>query len=338
MAKDIKILIIALLSLSTLFSCGFEKGSSSDYLPSSSGKYGEVLVVLDTSYESGPIGQTLDDIFFKAVEGTPQREPQFRMSTVDTYSFKSILKRSRNLLKLSINRGNKNTVKVDKDVWANDQLLINISADSEESALRILAKNEQSIRDYFNNEELKRLKKQFSIQLQKDLTEKLEAQYQLSIIIPPAFRLMESNETSFWIKKEKTIGQHQIIQGLMVYFFPYTSDTTFENNTMIHYRNLNSEFLVTGTRDSSHMQVYEEYAPNRQEVNLNGSYAVEYRGLWNMKNDFMGGGFIHYTFVDEARSRVVNLDGFVYAPKFNKREYLRELEAMMKSVELSKAE
>ena len=54
-----------------------------------------------------------------------------------------------------------------------------------------------------------------------------------------------------------------------------------------------------------------------------------------MKNDFMGGPYVHYTFVDEENSRVINLDGFVYAPKFNKREYLRELEALLKTAKLN---
>ena len=54
-----------------------------------------------------------------------------------------------------------------------------------------------------------------------------------------------------------------------------------------------------------------------------------------MKNDFMGGPFVHYAIVDTNRNEIIHLDGFVYAPKFNKREYLRELEALIRTVSFS---
>ena len=130
---------------------------NSDSLPSSAGKYGEVLVVLDTSYENGVVGEKIREIFQAEVEGTPQSEPLFRMSTVNTENFKSILKRSRNLFKVSIEKSNQNKIKIDRDVWASDQLLINIYANSKESALRILDKNVEGIRDYYNQEEVKSL-------------------------------------------------------------------------------------------------------------------------------------------------------------------------------------
>lgn len=304
-------------------------------LPSSSGKYGEVLVVVDSSYENGAVGLALNAIFNSSMEGTPQKEASFRMATVDPGSFKSILKRSRNLFKISIEERNANKVKVDKNVWAKDQLLISVYADSEESAMRILKKNTQTIRDYYNEEELTRLKKQFGIKPNKELMSELVERYQIELLVPPAFMMMENDSNSFWIKKEKRIGEHQIIQGILYYSFPYEVDSIFTQNFMMDQRDRYTEIMITGSRDSSYMQVYREYLPNTKEVNFNGMYAKEYRGLWNMKNDFMGGPFLHYTFVDEKRQRVINLDAFVFAPKFNKREYLRELEAIIKSVKIS---
>jgi hypothetical protein len=54
--------------------------------------------------------------------------------------------------------------------------------------------------------------------------------------------------------------------------------------------------------------------------------------LWRVEGDFMGGPFVNITFVDEKTSRLVILDGFVYAPKYDKRDYLRQVEALMHSV------
>jgi len=124
----------------------------------------------------------------------------------------------------------------------------------------------------------------------------------------------------------------------MIYEVPYTSDSTFSSNEMILSRDYFTKSHIQGVRDSSYMTVYRDYKLMPKEINLNGKYAVEYRGLWNMKNDFMGGPFVHYTIVDEKRNRVLHIDGFVYAPKFNKREYVRELDAILQTFEIIPAQ
>ena len=46
----------------------------------------------------------------------------------------------------------------------------------------------------------------------------------------------------------------------------------------------------------------------------------------------MGGPFISYAFIDSATARAVIVTGFVYAPKEEKRELLRQVEALMYTV------
>lgn len=326
--------IAVLLILISLLACEEIKTDKAS-LPPSTGKYGEVLVVIDTTYENRKAGELVREIFYKAMVGLPQQEALFRMSTVSPKNFKSILKRSRNILKLSIGKGKKTDVVIEEDVWAKDQLLLQITANSDESASKILKKNIETIRAYFNEKEVQRLQKQYKRKPQVELEKEVEQRFDLKLSIPPGFVKMETTEQSIWFKKEKTLGEHQVLQGICIYTYPYESDSTFTTQEMVLKRNAFTASNITGTRDSSYMRVYEEYQAETQKINLNDRYTVEYRGLWNMKNDFMGGPFLHYTFVDEANNRVINLDGFVYAPKFNKREYLRELEAIMKSVNLS---
>jgi hypothetical protein len=58
-------------------------------------------------------------------------------------------------------------------------------------------------------------------------------------------------------------------------------------------------------------------------------YLYEVRGLWEMENDMMGGPFISYSQVDTLKNLVVVAEGFVYAPKKEKRELIREMEAAL---------
>lgn len=287
---------------------------------------------MDTSLQSSSLGMAVNETFRKAMPATPQQEAQFRMALVDSYNFKSILKRSRNLFRISIKEHHENKVKIDRDVWAKGQFMISIFAKSASDAERILRKNMQTIRDYFNEEEVSRLKKQYRIKPQNKLMEQIKEEYGLDILVPPGFVQMDSSESGFWLKKEKSVGEHQIIQGLLFYAYPYNTDTALYASNMVEQRDLVSRDFLKGVRENSYMQVYREYSPVMDTINLKGRYAVEYRGLWNMVNDFMGGSFIHYSWIDEQKNQVLNLDGFVYAPKFNKREYLRELEAIIKTL------
>lgn len=329
--------IIGLIVIHVFIACGSSPvgGSDKELLPSSSGKFGEVLIVVDTFYENRQTGEILNTIFSESLVGMPQAEGHFRASTVPSRAFQSILKRSRNVLKLSIGKGKRTAINIEEDVWAKDQLMIQITAASDTDAARILSKNVQTIRDYFNERELQRLKKQFRGKPQKEIMSSIQEKYNVHLLVPPGFVQMAKNENGFWLKKEKSIGQHQIMQGVSIYIRPYNSDSVFSHEAMTKGRNEFTMEMVQGTRDSSYMAVYEDYRAATKEVNLNGVYALEYRGLWNMVNDFMGGPFLHYTLVDEKNNRVIELDAFVFAPKFDKREYLRELEAILKTVKVN---
>lgn len=319
-----------------IVSCGNFDNSKLDpsLLPESTGKYGEVLVVVDTLYENGLSGEQLRKIFNEAMPGLPQEETMFRMSTIAPESVKSILKRSRNLLKLNIEKGRKTNIAIERNVWAKNQLMIQITAESDEVAARILKKNRQTIRDYYNEEELNRLQKQFAKKPQKELIEEVKERYGITLLIPPGFLMMQKAEEGFWIKKEKRLGEHQIIQGISFFSEPYTGDSLFSKNNIYSSRNRFTRQNIEGFRDSSFMAVYEPYPADIEEQNFNGNYAKTYRGLWNMKNDFMGGPFFHFATVDTVSKKLIHLDGFVYAPKFNKREYVRELEAIIKTLEV----
>ena len=110
------------------------------------------------------------------------------------------------------------------------------------------------------------------------------------------------------------------------------SDSTFDVHELVKKRNYFTKKYVKGGAKGSYMESYQEYIPNQKEVSLNGVYLNELRGLWQMKGDFMGGAFVNYSMVDEKRNRVISLDGYVYCPKFDKREYLREQEALIKTI------
>ena len=91
---------------------------------------------------------------------------------------------------------------------------------------------------------------------------------------------------------------------------------------------------VPGPTSGSFMTTEMRYFPTYEEVDFKGAFASELRGLWRMENDYMGGPFFSLTVPDLARKRLVTVEGYAYAPFFDKRDYIREVEAMVKSLVL----
>ena len=77
------------------------------------------------------------------------------------------------------------------------------------------------------------------------------------------------------------------------------------------------------------------YPEPRVEVNFDGKYAVQIRGMWKTNSLSMGGSFVGYVVVDEKLKRLYYIEGFLYAPGRNQREYLRELDVILRTFKTS---
>ena len=60
---------------------------------------------------------------------------------------------------------------------------------------------------------------------------------------------------------------------------------------------------------------------------------VETRGLWDTYNDYMGGPFVSHSFYSKDGKDIIVLEAWVYAPKYDKRQYLRQTESLLYSFE-----
>jgi hypothetical protein len=67
-------------------------------------------------------------------------------------------------------------------------------------------------------------------------------------------------------------------------------------------------------------------------LNVGALNGAELRGLWESVNDKMGGPLYEFSFVDNTGENVISVGGFVYAPEEDKRNYLRDVEAIVKTV------
>ena len=301
-------------------------------LPSSTGKPGDLLVVVDSSYYNNQSGEAIKQIFSQEQVGLPQREPLFNLIQVPHRSFARLFQTTRNIIMINIEKASKIKLTVRKEVWAASQMVVTITAPSDEIAAKTINKNAEVLLDYFNDKELARLYSKFKVNSNSKNAQYLNEKFDLKLNLDELYIVAAETKDFIWLRKEKSVGGHPVSQGIIIYTYPYISDSTFEISNLVAKRNYYTKEHVAGGNENSYMISYEEYVPAQKEISLNGVYVNELRGLWHMQGDFMGGPFINYTLVDEQRKRVISIDGYVYAPKFDKREFLREQEALIKTI------
>jgi hypothetical protein len=301
-------------------------------LPTISGKPGDLLVVIDSNYWNNQTGEAIQHIFSKEQSGLPQREAMFDLIKIPHRSFARIFHTMRNIIMVEIDSEKKTKISITEDVWAGTQLVVTITAPNDKVAAETIQKNATTLLDYFNDRERKRLQDKYKVNANSKNAKYIEGKYGVKINLDDLYVVAKETDEFIWMRKEKMVGEHPVSYGIMIYTYPYVSDSTFDVKQLVAKRNEITKLNVAGGFEGSYMQTYLEYVPREKEINLKGIYVKELRGLWQMEGDFMGGPFISYSMVDEPNNRVITIDGYIFAPKFDKREFIRELEALALTV------
>ena len=82
------------------------------------------------------------------------------------------------------------------------------------------------------------------------------------------------------------------------------------------------------------MSTDRDYMPYFDKISFSELNVFSFKGMWEVKNDFMGGAFINYLIDDFKNDRVIVLEGFVFAPSISKREYMFELKTILRTLKI----
>ena len=118
-----------------------------------------------------------------------------------------------------------------------------------------------------------------------------------------------------------------------MYSLPYTDKNSFTREFFLHKRDSVLAINVPGEKENMYMTTDWDFTEVK-DINLQGTYALEARGLWKIENDFMGGPFVSHMRLDEVNNRLIFSEVFVYAPSKLKRNLMRSIEASLYTVKL----
>jgi len=304
--------------------------STPKLMPSISGKAGEVVVVINkTQWESDP-GIALRSILAVDQAYLPQKEPLFTLVNIPENAFASIFQSHRNLILVNItDQVKESKIVYQENVWAAPQIAITISAPDSKSAAEIILKEKDKLENALlqaeRNRNIQNAKKYEEISLRNLVTETFGG----SPFFPSGYNLRKKTENFIWISYETTY----VNQGIFIYKFPFKDSTDFSKENLIAKRNEMLKQNVPGQLENTFMTTYLLQEPGIRWINYNKRNFVEIRGLWEVENDFMGGPFISHFFLDKDGQNIIGLEAFVYAPRYPKRNYLRQVESIIYSFE-----
>ena len=325
------ILFFAGLIAIYLFSRCSQSSTKTSLLPTITGKPGELIIIVDNPVWNTEVGDTLTKLVNEIYPSLPQEEPVFTATHIPHSAFNTIFKTHRNLFFVNINPHLSNDsaqLLIKKDRWANGQLIIECQARDAKTAAKIIGKNKSKITTLINSEERRRIQGAYKHNNNRKLTAFINKKFHIHITIPISYNLNIDTTDFVWISRETV----EISQGLFIYRYPYEDTADFSLNHIIARRNDFLKRFIKGAVPNSWMTTETRLGLHIKKYRHNKQYFSEVRGLWRVENDFMGGPFISLTTTSPDGKYLITIEGYVFAPKHDKREYLRQMESIVYSM------
>ena len=320
--------VLLLLSALVLTACNRKPKDREQYLPNITGNAGEVLVVINKGYWEGELGSTLREILAGEYPFLPQREAVFKLFNATPGGFTGSYLLHRNIVIVNVSPEVDTTgIRMTRNSWAKPQVIVTVSATTPEEASELISGNRELIVNTIEQAERDRLiassKKYEDKKVRMAVTENIGG----SPYFPTGFTMKKNTPEFMWISQETTY----VNQGILIFKFPYTDSSQLTPEYLKNKLHDLWQANVPGMRENSYMTFNKVIDPGFNNIEYNGQTMVEMRGLWEVENDYMGGPFVCHIFPDPARENIIILNAFVYAPKYDKRKYLRQVESIIYS-------
>ena len=289
-------------------------------LPASSGNINNVSVVSSDELWDGAVGDIIRENFGRPIYGLPQIEPVFSLSHIPSKVFSGFATKSRTILKVDISE--KEGVFNFKNTYASPQRIIQITANSVDKIIEIINENLNSIYSTMYLNEIREKQRRISKNLNQ--TQAIKNSTGLTLRFPSAYRVAKVDSNFVWIRRDIETGSVNL-------FISRYNDKN--NSSILKIRDSISKHHIPGPVENTFMSTDPIYTPSSQQISIRGKQILETRGLWEIKGQFMAGPFLNYKFESNTKQdEYIMLDGFVYSPGSSKREYVFELEAIMRSL------
>ncbi len=342
--KKIYILLIVGISILTITT-----GCQSNLKPAI-GKEDEIIVFADSS-RWNDYYDFLSVIFEKEII-TPQPEQLFELKRANISELKKYQSRKNLLIVTSLDKNNEVTDYVKsildtnalnlikngeefvikkKDVWAKNQVLVILVANTLDELRTNSIQNLENLLYYFQSASDERVMKNLynPTYEKKDLEAKYLKNYGWKIYIQADFlEAINDKEHNFvWLRRSPDSDMERWI---FIHWIDSVDSRWLNRDSVLAIRNRITQRFLRTKDDKAYVEVNPDYV--RQSVyNFNGRYALFTQGLWRMSDMSMGGPYVNYTFIEEKNNRLYMLDGSVFSPRYEKKFLIQQVDVTLRT-------
>lgn len=294
----------------------------------STGKAGEMILAIDSAYWTPAAVKDIYSVLHQPQPAINQIEPMFDVIQCSNSGLTSSFLRHRNILQFDYNpKHSNNTFELIRNPITNPQVLVKIRGNSCDSMLALLHKNEETIVKAFYDNDIARLQNAHRKLNNAVLEKKIKEKFGITMTIPDGYFIGREEEDFLWLCFRTPKNDRFI----MIYKSPFYE---INKENIIAERNRITKAYIQGAVQGAYPVVAEVNGfPADAPKEIRYHSGMELRGLWASVRDKMGGPFYSFTMATADKSSCITIDGFVYAPQENKRDYLREVEAIVKSLQ-----
>ena len=305
-------------------------GKQKALLPNVSGKAGEVIIAMDKDNWEGDLGNEVRYVLGGDTPYLAQKEPLFNLVNVSPTGFADLFRVHRNIVIFSTDSSlQEGKVVYRADLWARPQCVIEVSAPDYQTLLNLFRENSDNISGALEQAERDRIIANAKLYEEYGIAEAVRGKISGSPHFPSGYKLRKMTDDFIWIADDKQYST----QGVFIYWYPAEEKENFSKENILAHRNAFMKANVPGMFDNTWMTTSTFIEPTVEFISFRGRQFAQTRGFWEVQNDFMGGPFVSHSFYSRDGKDIIVVEAWVYAPKYDKRQLLRQVESVIYSFE-----
>jgi hypothetical protein len=332
-----------------------------DYRQKARGGFGEAVVIMDSTQWTSETANAIRETYGRSIMTLPTPEPLFNLRFRDftTNDEQERLKRFKNVIIAAPINDSTNTAKwirallsddVESQVrngetfafplqnhWYKDQWTMVLTAPSDTALARQIDNSEKKLTDNLLNKEFQRWNEEVYEQGEKvELADSIWTNHGWKIRIQHDW--LKNIDTTYTENGEEShfLTMRRVLPENNRWFWAWWKDDVkdisyLDNNWINTKRDSLMKTWIRGSRDSSYVTTEYRRPVETEVFEMNGDLTHETLGTWRMTNDAMGGPFVNLTIYDDEADRLYMLEFGQFAPKFEKRRFVRQFRMMLRS-------
>lgn len=318
--------LILTLIITILASCSSGDGTRKKVIGKAQSAPYELLLVANKEWLNTQGGQAILDVVQAPIKGIPQTEPSFKVTKINPEALNGTFKTYGMIVTADVNRKYKEPrFEVANDVYCRPQLMIRVTAPDDEALAQYLTDYGEEMLNLLNEHEFARERELLSRRFSGTVQKKVKSLFNVAVNVPKEIDDIKTGKDFIWSSSSK----QDFKLNFCIYTIPLRELTL---DDFIAVRDSVMKINIPGGKEGQWMETDARTVTYSIGKTADGTYAITARGLWDIRDDAMGGPFVSYITADKPNNRLIITEGFVFAPKDKKRPLIREMEAALQTL------